>query len=84
MALELPQGFPEKYPDALRYQSARAAYLALLQQLPNIRRVWMPHYICDSMLAPVKAAGKETIFYHINEQLSISNAIPLAGNDLLL
>lgn len=84
MALELPQGFPEKYPDALKYQTARAAFLALLQQLPNIKRVWMPHYICDSMLAPVKAAGKELVFYHINEQFSISNSIPLAGNDLLL
>lgn len=82
--LELPQGLPEKYPDALKYQSARAAFLALLQHLPNIKRVWMPYYICDSMLAPVHAAGKELAFYSINERFAIKDTISVAADDLLL
>lgn len=83
--LELPQGEGEKYPNALKYQSARAAFFALLQQMPDIKRVWMPYYICDSMLAPVYAAHKELVFYGINERFSISeNQVELMKNDLLL
>lgn len=82
--LELTQGFPEKYPNALKYQSARAAFLALLQPLQKIKRVWMPYYICDSMLAPIHAAGKEIAFYSINEWFAIKDRIPLEDGDLLL
>ncbi|MDD2608886.1 MAG: hypothetical protein PHX60_04220 [Giesbergeria sp.] len=82
--LELPRNFSEKYPNALKFQSARAAFLALLQQMPHIKRVWMPYYICDSMMMPVYAAGKELSFYTINQQFKIEHPPELSANDLLL
>jgi hypothetical protein len=83
--LELPRSaLPEKYPAAIKYQSARAAFLALLRHLPNCKRVWVPYYICDSMLAPALAAGKELNFYHINQALYLSQNIDLKPNDVLL
>lgn len=81
--LELPPPSQTKYQSALKYQSARAAFSALLRaSKPN--RVWMPHYICDSMLAPVKAAGMEICYYSLDKQLGIADKITLGRADILL
>lgn len=82
--LELPQVFSEKYPSALKYQSARAAFSALLQRMPNIKRVWMPSYICDTMFAPLSTAGKELALYNITEWFTVEHPIQLAADELLL
>ena len=82
--LELQSRDAIHYPQALKYQSARAAFLALLRQSPDVKRVFMPHYICDVMLAPVRAAGKELCFYSLDEQLAVSRQVSLETGDLLL
>lgn len=81
--LELPAQKEEIYPGALKYQSARAAFLALLENSPSIRRVWMPSYLCDSMLFPVRLAGKEIEHYSIDQGFAPANKIPLKSGDLL-
>ena len=80
--LELPAAKPFLYPQARRFQSARASFLALLRA-GKPKRVWMPHYICDSMLAPLRQAGVEFIFYSINAQFEISDDFELSGGDWL-
>lgn len=70
------------YPDAHYFQSARAAFLALLYT-GKPARVWMPRYICDSMLAPLKKAKVECVYYSINQQLEIVDRIDLADKDWL-
>ena len=82
--LELPPPSQTKYQDALKYQSARAAFLALLRQSPNVKRVFMPYYICDAMLALVKAAGKDICFYGLDERLAVNSQVTLGAGDLLL
>lgn len=80
--LALPFSKPY-YPDALTFQSARAAFLALLRAGAP-RRVWMPSYICDAMLAPITLAGAECLFYQIDEQFEVSDRVELADGDWLL
>jgi hypothetical protein len=81
--LELPQPVAHLYPDALKFQSARAAFYALLNKgKPN--RVWMPKYICDSMLAPLYALSIDIIFYDLTEQLNIASMVVLAKDDWLV
>lgn len=82
--LELPLAKEAFYPQAIAYQSARAAFLALLQQSPGIKRVWMPNYICNAMLAPVYAQKLEVCFYNLDETLSVNTNIALQKSDLLL
>ena len=82
--LELQLEKKDKYPQALKFQSARAAFYALLQQMPNIRRVYLPSYICDSMLAPVHATGKYLEFYEINEGFHIQERVSLRNDDILV
>ena len=81
--LELPIFKSALYPQALGFQSARAAFFALLC-LGKPDRVWIPHYICDSMLAPLKEAGIEFSFYSINEQFDIVDELDMRDSDWLL
>lgn len=82
--LELPRGGGLPYPHAHLYQSARAAFCALLDALPTVERVWMPAYLCDSMYAPVHASGKSLRQYTLDAQLRLAEPIELAANDVLL
>lgn len=81
--LELPRAQPFIYQGALKYQSARAAFLALLR-VSKPKRVWMPYYICDAMLAPVRASGAETCFYSLDKHLGIADDITLNSADIFL
>lgn len=81
--LELPEVKGHYYPEALKYQSARAAFYDLLLHVkPN--KVWMPYYICGSMLEPLEKANIETGFYSINLDFSIKDAPLLKEDELLL
>lgn len=82
--LELPPPRVDYHRGAIKYQSARSSFLSLLRSLPEVQRVWLPYYICDSMLSPVKAACKEIIFYSLDEQLKPKEQIELAKTDILL
>lgn len=82
--LELPPAGPDFHKGGLKYQSARSAFLSLLTSMPDVKRVWMPYYICDSMLAPVQSAGKEIIYYSIDEKFNIKDDIELSSNEILL
>lgn len=81
--LELPRGRGQYYPEALKYQSARSAFYALLLHYKP-SKVWMPYFICDSMLAPLEAAGVEFSFYSINSDFSIKDTLELSDKELLL
>lgn len=81
--LELPVGRGEYYRDAYRFQSARAAFLALLETgRPN--RIWMPWYICGSMIEPLERTGVPIARYHINEMFDIVDQVNLKNNEWLV
>lgn len=82
--LELPRGLAFPYPGAMRYQSARASFTALLAHMPSVRTIWMPAFICDSMLSAVEAAGRNYRFYHLEEGFRVPRGVELADSDLLL
>ena len=71
------------YPEAVKFQSARAAFLALLRTgCPH--RVWMPRFICDVMLAPLKIANVECKFYDLTDSLDVADDVELSNGDWLL
>ncbi|WP_233804005.1 hypothetical protein [Paraburkholderia sp. HP33-1] len=81
--LELPPGQGELYPDALRFQSARAAFFALLET-GRPKRIWMPWYNCETMLEPPAMAGVEVRRYRIDEQFNIADDIEIDSRDWIL
>ncbi|MES1964860.1 hypothetical protein M0N77_05875 [Psychrobacter sp. AH5] len=55
------------YPQALNYISARSAFFDLLNQ-NNIKKIWMPKFICDAMIDPLLILDIEIQYYDINEE----------------
>ena len=81
--LEFPLQRKRLYPNVRGFQSARAAFYALLVEgRPN--RVWMPKYICDSMLAPLTANETQIVFYDLDSGLGVSNDVQIEDDDWLL
>lgn len=79
--LELPAGDGAYYRNALRYQSARAAFLALLQAV-RPRAVWMPWFQCDVMFEPFAQTGIRVHRYAIDETLNVhADGCPNLGAD---
>jgi len=81
--LELPAANTPLYPQALGFQSGRAAFLALLRS-GKPRRVWVPYYICSTMLDSMRQAEVEPAFYRIDDNLHLAQEIHLLEDDWFL
>lgn len=83
MELELPKREQPWLEGALKYNSARSAFVSLLKQL-SIRSVWMPRYICNSMINAVTRQGIQVYYYSINQNFEIvENVAPSRSTPLL-
>jgi len=81
--LELPQAGPMPHAGAIGFQSARAAFAALLRLHPP-RKVWVPRYLCDAMLAPLRAGGVPHAFYALTRDFEVADDITLAEGEWLV
>lgn len=66
-SLEINEG-QELHGQALRLNAGRYA-LEYILKARKYRKVFIPYYICESILQPIKRLGLEYEFYHINEKL---------------
>lgn len=64
--LDLPNHSDPK-PAAFSLQSARAAIRAVVEAA-GVRRVWIPSYICDSVVCAIEDAGAEPHFYLLTDR----------------
>lgn len=69
--LDLPN-HGELYPDAIKFQSARAAVRAVLE-CNGIKHVMLPAYICSSIIKSAVDAGVEVETYDLDESLYPKN-----------
>lgn len=76
-SLELNEGL-ERHAGALRLNAGRYA-LEYILKARRYRKVYIPYYICDSVLQPIKRQTVDYEFYHINDQLEPT--IELYPND---
>ena len=81
--LELPEKDEFIHKDGNTYQSARAAFRALLQE-KRPTKVWVPKYICDAMITPLADEGIEYSWYELDETLYIQDPIVLGDDEWLL
>jgi hypothetical protein len=81
--IELPPAHGIPFEGAVRLQSARACLAALIAvRRPN--RIWMPRYICGSMLAPLERAAIPIAWYRLDDQLGVESEVQLEPGDLIL
>lgn len=66
-SLEVNDG-RERHHGALRLNAGRYA-LEYIIKARKYKKVYLPYYICDSVLQPIKKLNVAYEFYHINEQL---------------
>lgn len=81
--LELPARREMPYAGLKCFQSARAAFLALLRA-GKPTRVWMPRYICNAMRAPLEKAGIEYAWYDLTNELEVGPGVRLVNGEWLL
>ncbi|MEA9394222.1 hypothetical protein [Lelliottia amnigena] len=81
--LELPQKKLKYHKGGEYFNSARAAFYALLKAgKPDA--VWMPRWICDAMLSPLSELGVPVHFYSLEENFSPEADLKLAPGEWLL
>lgn len=82
MELASQYGLPHGNQPSYYYQSARAAFRALLEVVKPAR-VWLPFYICDSMISSVADQGLSVKFYSQTDLLDFD--LPeVNSNDVVL
>ncbi|WP_407896935.1 hypothetical protein [Ferrigenium sp. UT5] len=81
--LEIPARRELPHAGLRYYQSARAAFLALLRA-GRPTRIWMPRYICNAMLAPLENVGIEYAWYDLTDELEVGPGVRLANGEWLL
>ncbi|NCC31388.1 MAG: hypothetical protein EOM24_05095 [Chloroflexia bacterium] len=81
--LELGVGHNYPHAEALHLNSARNAFLHILESV-RPSRVLIPSYLCKSMTAPLISTGIPHDFYHIDERLEIVDPPEVADNELIL
>lgn len=81
LELSIEKEFPNQ--NSMKFQSARAAFLALIRA-GNPCRIWMPRFICNAMLAPVNISGVECVWYDLDDQLNVDEAVVIDSDDWIL
>lgn len=61
------QDFVEQ-PDTYYYASGRAALYQIVKSL-KVKHVWLPDYLCVSVVDAVKKAGADYVFYELDDNL---------------
>lgn len=81
-SLELPLR-EEYHKDALRLNTGRNCleYILLAREY---KKVYIPYYTCEVILKPFKKLNIEYSFYHIDENLEVSDSISLNKNEAFL
>jgi hypothetical protein len=67
----------------IAYQSARAALYAMLNH-NKCQRIWLPKYICNSIIPAIEALGIEILRYDIDMTFRIKSEITLKVHDIVL
>lgn len=80
--LELRRGH-QPFPDALAFNSARSGFQVLLRSR-DVRRAFMPHFLCSVMPDAARSAGVEVIGYGLNDQLELVVLPQVGENDALV
>lgn len=74
--------FPHE--DGYCVNSGRNALELILRHIRHISRLWIPYYTCDVILEPVTKLGIQYSFYHVNQDLELSNELDLQAGEYIL
>lgn len=70
--------------NGLWFNTARNALEYILQNLPDLRCLWIPSFTCEAIMEPIHRLGVQYKTYSINKSLELSDEKPLSKGDYLL
>lgn len=73
----------EYHCNALRFNAGRYA-LEFILITRKYRKIYLPYYICDSVMEPIRQLGIEYDFYHINNQLEPAVSLQPKDDEVVL
>lgn len=73
----------EYHKDAIKLNSGRNC-LKYLLIVNNVEKIYIPYYICNTVIEPIEELGIEYSFYHINSLFEIENELVLKDKEKLL
>ncbi len=83
IGLELPDNNDVWLSKALKFNSARAAFASLVEQI-EARSVWLPRYLCDTMSSVLSGRGVELKFYDLTERFEINERLRVDVGSVIL
>jgi hypothetical protein len=73
----------EYHPDAIKVNTGRNA-LEYVLKARKLNFLYLPYYICDSMLEPLLRNGISFKYYHIDENFNPTITLPIKSKEALL
>lgn len=73
----------EYHQDAIKLSSGRNAFKYILEA-QDVKKVYLPNYICDSIIEPLEALHIEYSFYNVNEHFELVEDMLLNEGEKLL
>ena len=70
--------------DGIAFNTCRNALEYIIQQLSDVKRIFVPCYTCEAVIEPLKRLHVEYEFYHINEQFEIAENFEIGEGDYLI
>lgn len=70
--------------DGVLLNSGRHSLEYILLSLGQINRLWIPYYTCDVVLQPIERMGIPYSFYHIKNDLTITDEFILGDKEYLI
>lgn len=83
IGLELPDNNYFWLSEALKFNSARAAFASLVEQT-QARSVWLPRYLCDTMNTILSGTEVELRFYNLTERFEIKDRLRIDEGSIIL
>lgn len=71
--------FPNE--DGILVNSGSNAFQCILESLLPVKKVYIPYFTCDSVLAPLQRLNINLKYYHINENLEIADSSLVPGDN---
>ena len=70
--------------DGIALNTCRNALEYIILQLTDAKRIFVPYYTCEAVIEPLNRLPIEYEFYHINEQLEITEELVIGKGDYLI
>lgn len=83
LELELPTRSSCWLDTARKFNSARAAFASLVDQL-NVKSVWLPRYLCNTMVDVLSDQNIALYFYDLTDDFGVKGDVALNRDSLLL